>query len=167
MSVEVIACHGVLQSLLSEVARGPDPWDSFSSDQSWEAPRACTFADVDNAREVCKMWRDTIDASPEYATIRLARSDFIQVAAPNWVVKEEYEAYAFNLSWNTFSTSWKMEVPFSNARYRNQPLCNLTIAELRHLRERLSGPGNTPIWVEEGQKLLPRPDIWVAQSARA
>lgn len=167
MSFEVIACQGVLQTLLAEVSRGPDPWESVAVGCSWEAPAEFTLADVDRARAVCKLWRDTVDASAEYATIRLARYDYAQVAADNWVSKDEYEAAQFNMSWSIFSTSWLMAVPFSDVRFRDLPLSSLTTAELRHLRERLSGPGNTPIWVDEGQRLHPRPDIWVSQYARA
>ncbi|KAG0554091.1 hypothetical protein KC19_12G061700 [Ceratodon purpureus] len=167
MSYEVIACHGVLQKLLSEVARGPDPWDYVFTDQSWEAPAICTFEDVDRARAVCKLWKNTVDASAEYATIRLARFEYAQVAADNWNEKAEFEAARFNMSWNIFSTSWVMAVPFSDARYRTLPLGSFTNSELLHLRERLSGPGNTPIWLEEGQKISNRPDIWVAQHSRA
>lgn len=167
MSCEVIACHGVLQALLAEVARGPDPWDYFCTDQTWVAPEIVTFADVDRARAVCKMWKNTVDANPEYAVMRLARADFSEVAGDNWVRKDEFEAFRFNYSWGILNTSWTMAVPFSDARYRNLPLASLTTEELRHLRERLAGPGNHPIWVYDGSKIAPRPDIWVAQSARA
>ncbi|KAG0596561.1 hypothetical protein M758_UG265400 [Ceratodon purpureus] len=167
MSCEVIACHGVLQSLLAEVARGPDPWDFIFTNQSWEAPAVVTLADIDRARTVCKMWQNIVDASVENATIRLEGSDYAQVAVDNWIVKEEYEAHRFNWSWGIFNTSWTMAIPFSDSRFRNLPLESLTTDELRHLRDRLSGPGNAPIWVTAGSKISPRPDIWVAQSERA
>lgn len=167
MSAEVVACHGVLQRLLSEVANGPDPWDIAFSDQSWESPSLCTFEDVDRARAVCKLWKATVDASPEYAVIRLARYEYAQVSDDSWEVKAEYEASRFNMSWNIFSTSWVMAVPFSDARFRDLPLSSFTNSELIHLRDRLTGPGNSPIWLMEGQKLSARPDIWVAQHSRA
>ena len=167
MSFKIVACHGVLQSLLAKLAQGRDPWDSVFTESSWVTPDVVTFADIDRARSVCKMWKNTMDASPEYATMRLARSDYALVADHNWVTQNEYEASRFNYSWSILNTSWTMAVPFSDARFRNLPLASLTTEELRHLRERLSGPGNSPIWVFEGQKISARPDIWEAQSARA
>ncbi|KAG0594069.1 hypothetical protein M758_UG045300 [Ceratodon purpureus] len=99
--------------------------------------------------------------------MRLARFDYAQLEAPQWVAKAEYEAQQFNYSWNILNTSWCMTVPFSDARYRTSPLSDFTNTELAYLRSRLNGNGNTPVYVLANQKLQPRFDLWVAPSARA
>ena len=167
MDYELIATHGVLQRLLSELANGADPWEAVFSTHFWTPSPLVTIADVDRARAVCKSWKAIVDASPEYATIRLARWDYSQLEGANWVSKAEFETQRFNWSWSIFNTSWNMGIPFSDRRFREEPLSALTNSELSHLRDRLSGSGNSPIPTFEGQKLSPRFDIWVAPSARA
>ena len=166
MSYDLVCCHGVLQKLLSEVARGPDPWEGFSPEGSYSPPAVCTFADIDQARAVCKMWKKTVDASPEYATIRLARWDYSQLVGVAWVAKDEYKVQRFNYSWNYFSNCWKMAIPFSDSRFRDLPLHELSISELAHLHERLAAPENTPLAVGDGQKVHPRFEYWIAPAAR-
>ncbi|KAG0569174.1 hypothetical protein KC19_6G070900 [Ceratodon purpureus] len=175
ISMEAIACEGVLQNVLKQMARGWDPWELLHDDRTrwWKPPTSCTFEDVKNVRAVSKLWRDHVDGSPEYAIIRLVRWDYDQEEGVPWISKEEYLAYMFKPAWNLFSRSWRMVVPIADDRLRTLALADLSCSELDQLRMLLIGdrywnpPGNTPVLVAEGEKIQGSPSLWVAQAQRA
>lgn len=146
-SMEVVACHGVLQNLLKQFARGPDLWESAFPKKTpfWSPPILCTVNDVENAREVSTMWKEYNDTSVEYACIRLARWDYNQEEGVHWFKKEEFEALKFNDIWSLFGKSWRMATPILDAKLRTAALADLSCLELDRLRTLLIDPGNTVI----------------------
>lgn len=167
-SFEVIACETVLQDLLQRMADGPDPWDHIGSSttQCWTPPSVITFEDVENARAVSKLWKREIDSSPEYACLRLAKWDYVSYSGRHWTPKDEYEAYRFNLNWNVFRTSWSLANPINNDRLETTTLGELSCPELDQLRSLLRDNGNQSLDVQPGEKISPRPGIWVSPKNR-
>ena len=149
-------------------ADGPDPWDHIGSStiQCWTPPSVITFEDVENARAVSKLWKREIDSSPEYACLRLAKWDYVSYSGRHWTPKDEYEAYRFNLNWNVFRTSWSLANPINNDRLETTSLGELSCPELDQLRSLLRDNGNRSLDVQPGEKISPRPGIWVSPKNR-
>ena len=97
-SLEVVACETILQSLLSRMANGNDPWDSVAGSPSRTLPVMITFQDIENGRAVSTLWKREIDNSPEYAYLRLAKWDYDSYTDGRWFIKDGYQAYQFNVN---------------------------------------------------------------------
>ncbi|KAG0595488.1 hypothetical protein M758_UG170400 [Ceratodon purpureus] len=100
------------------MASSADPWDQVNAvgEFYWNQQTVVTFNDVENALAVSKLWKNHIDASPEYATMKLACWDFERLMEGNWVTKQEFLTLRFNYSWRLFSRSWKMATPMTDMR---------------------------------------------------
>lgn len=123
--------------------------------------------DVENAQLASPMWRAVIDASPEFAALRLARYDFASETSPPWLPYEDYELNRFFVNWSAIGSSWKLENPIASRRLRLAPIGALTNAELQALRTELQHPLNVRIELKEGEKILPAAGIWVTPYDRA
>ncbi|KAG0597460.1 hypothetical protein M758_UG340700 [Ceratodon purpureus] len=100
ISKEVFACLGVLGVLLTQLFRGPDPWDAveWGRTRPWTPVVPVTFASVGNARAVSKLCKDQVLASPEYevlaspeyAVLRLDPWEYDQENGVHWLSKDEH-----------------------------------------------------------------------------
>ena len=113
-----------------------------------------------------KLWKREIDSSPEYACLRLAKWNYVLYSGRHWTPKDEYEAYRFNLNWNVFRTSWSLANPINNDRLETTSLGELSCPELDQLRSLLRDNGNRSLDVQPGEKISPRPGIWVSPKNR-
>lgn len=165
-SLEVVACETILQNLLTRMSNGNDPWDQVACSPSYTPPATITFQDIENARAVSSTWKREIDNSPEYACLRLAKWDYDSYTECHWIPKDEYQSYRFNVNWNIFKNSWALAEPIGNERLETASLGELSCCELNHLRTLLSDTRNHTLWLQPGEKVVPRPYIWVSPKHR-
>lgn len=165
---EVVACETILQDLLWRMVDGPDLWESVcvSTTQSCSPPVVITFEDVENARDVSKLWRREIDNSTEYACLRLAKWDYDSYSEGQWTPKKDLEAFRFNVNQNIFKSSWILAHPIRNDKLETASFGELRCIELDQLRSILMDNRNQPIWVEPGEKVIPSDGIWVSPKHR-
>ncbi|KAG0574795.1 hypothetical protein KC19_VG292000 [Ceratodon purpureus] len=126
----------------------------------------CSIQDIQNARDASLLWKSTIDASLEWAALRLARWDYTQEAGVIWLPYEEYVVNNLLQNWALFLQSWIMQTPITCPRLRLQALGALSESELSALRTLLWNPGNRSINSCVGEMLSSAPDIWVFQHQR-
>lgn len=167
-SWETVVRDGVLKELLRQLTVGPSSWDGMDLPDGAQYPlQLCTFMDIENVRIASPMWRAIIDASPEFAALRLARFDYANEPAPLWETYKQFELHAFFRNWARLGTSWRLATPLTSRRLRLAPIGCLTCAELDTLRTALGNPMNTIIEVANGATVLPAADIWVTPHHRA
>ncbi|KAG0593862.1 hypothetical protein M758_UG026100 [Ceratodon purpureus] len=123
--------------------------------------------DIENARMASPMWREVIDASAEWAAVRLTRWDYMNEVGAVWEPFETYEINKFLLNWGALGQSWRMNTPLASCRLRLDPIGTLNCVELDVLRRLLWDPENKRIEVEDGEVLEPAGDIWVSPPHRA
>ncbi|KAG0573093.1 hypothetical protein KC19_VG148100 [Ceratodon purpureus] len=166
-SWEMAVCDGPLSELLRQLTVRPDPAAEFWLGPGAQPRRtAYVIQDLENARLASPLWRDSIDNSPEWAMIRLARWDHSNEVGHVWLPYDDYVMNHFYLSWNVFSTSWTMGTPIACPRLCKDPIGWLTEYELDALSTLLWDPTNIRIDVEVGEVLRHAPAIWVSHLHR-
>ena len=160
-------CERVLFNMLSELSQPGDPWDSVlpSAGPAMQL-QGCTFKDVDNARATCKLFREIIDGTPEWACIRLARHDYFKEDKP-WETEENFVMHAFAQNWRLFSTSWKLATPIADERLRLGDIGTLSDKELSDLRYLLNTSENHEMMLGPDDKLRQKADVWVCPGHRS
>ncbi|KAG0596858.1 hypothetical protein M758_UG289800 [Ceratodon purpureus] len=160
-------CDDVLSKLLQRLTVRPCAWDSdFVPGAPGSVNMPCTIKDIEMARNASPLWRDIIDDSPEWAAIRLARYDFDNEVGVIWEAYKPYVMSRSFVTWEVFSTSWKMHTPIVSRRLRLDPIGWLSEVELATLRSLLWDPENVRINVEEGGTIRHAPDVWVSHLHR-
>lgn len=167
-SWEMVVRDGVLARMLQDMGKELNPWDAADPPFGPPVrPTVCTFADVDSARWAYESWREVIDASWEWAALRLARWDLAQEQGVMWLGREEYEMSRFSEVSRIFGRSWRMGTPIADDHLRLAPVGQLTCTELHSLRTLLRDTPKEEILVPEGERLRPHSEIWVSQGHRA
>ena len=165
---EIVIRDGVLASMLRELMQDNSPWDQDAANFWYDGRHVvCTIADIENARLTSPMWRATIDSSPEWAALRLARWDYANEVDIPWLSYEQYEMNRMRQNWDLFGSTWRMATPIPSRRLRLSPVGSLTCPELDQLRNLLNVYENRRVEVEDGEILEADPELWIADHHRA
>ena len=156
----------MLFNLLSQMAEPANPWDDLPPPLGPDTPSPkCTIKDVDSARATCRLFRDIIDGTPEWACVRLARHDYGKVDKA-WENEEDFEVKAFARNWRLFSKSWKLATPIPDDRLRLADVATLSDQDLNDLRNLLDSSSNEEIIAGPDEKLRLSANVWVSPAQR-
>lgn len=87
-------------------------------------------------RSICKSWKDVVDASVEFAALRLSIDDFKRREAMARYEREYFIRSAFDRYRRMFECSWILTSPNTiPKRLREAALGELSVLELRQLRD--------------------------------
>ncbi|KAG0573054.1 hypothetical protein KC19_VG144700 [Ceratodon purpureus] len=161
--LDVVIRDEPLCSLMRELTESPSNWELLDLPNSAPIPRQkCTIANVENARNVSPRWREVIDDSAQWASVRLARWDYNREEGVHWEPYEEYITTRFLQNWGVMGPSWLMSAPIGFVHLQSYPISRLTDGDLVALRNLLWDSNNRQIHVPRGGFLLASPDTWVS-----
>lgn len=168
--MEHVDITGILRdSMLPIVGTFPkDGWARLSFDEEGH------LALLPRVAATCKEWRDAMIGSTQYAALRVAKAEFLQVKPAGLsplgsrsrkkdmaVLASKYEAAFFFLS-----RSWSLQVQVCE-RLQTASLAELSTLELQSLRSKLQGGwGGTEIHPTPTKLLKPSSTTWITPSHR-
>lgn len=162
--VEAVPVDCLIPGILQGLAAPTDPWDEI---QAADGGRASRLRAIPYAGSTCREWHSLVTPSVEYAALRLAQFQLLQVPRHRRFDNDSFVVDGFDRHMAVFGKSWRVAASLSQ-HLRTAPLSALADSDLEELRGRLvEGWAPCEVVVAPGSDWRRDSLLWVTPAERS